>query len=495
MITYYTSAPSKMILYHLKVPRVCFKWALTFYLCSRNGMEMASVSLIIIVVLVVVGLTYLIFHLWLSRAASKYSVPKGYLKEMPIVAFHIPVRNEHPLLLERLLSSIAKLKYPKEKMKVVVICDDEDPKPIREVCERAAKELDIKFIHRDRAGGFKAGALNETLKIESDLIVVLDADSIIPSDFLIKALPSIYESDDVAAVSTLWKPINVKESLLSETYSFGQNFFGQGLFKGLQVKFGNSMLLGSGCLIKRSVLMEVGGWNENCVVEDLELSIRLRLKGYRIIYNESAYIWLETPSCYRDFKVQQRRWACGISQILLRYFKSILASKLKAAEKLSLLIYLTQYWGLAFVGLSMVLLPLLALFDGEPPLLPLLPILLISVLVMAIYGHEFMKYRLNGSSSLRGIKVLGRATAMILVMSLDSFVYSLRPFMRMKCNWKVTPKGPSKVPLRGTAKLELGLAALLLMALVVSIMKSFLVLTTWSALYLAALIYVLAKRF
>lgn len=456
---------------------------------------MALVSLIIIVVLVVVGLSYLIFHLWLSTASSKYSVPKGYLEEMPIVAFHIPVKNESPFLLERLLSSITRLRYPKEKMKVVVICDDEDPKPMEKVCKRIQKELDVIFIHRDKARGFKAGALNEALRVESDVIVILDVDSIVPPDFLIKALPSLYEADDVAAVSTRWEPINVKESLLSEAYSFGQGFFTRGLFKGFQAKFCNFMLLGSGCLLKRGVLIEVGGWDEGCVAEDLELSVRLKLKGYRIVYNDSAYIWVETPSRYSDLKTQQRRWACGISQLLSKHFISILTSRLKVPEKISLMIYLTQYWGLAFIGFSMVLLPLLALFDGEPPLLPLLPLLIISISIMATYGYKLMKYKLSDYSLVRSIKLLGRTAAITVAMSFDSLIYSLRPLMKMRCGWRVTPKGFSKRSSKGTPKLELGLTALLLIALVLSAMKSFLILTAWSATYLAALIYVIVKRF
>ncbi|MEM1914349.1 MAG: glycosyltransferase [Candidatus Nezhaarchaeales archaeon] len=447
--------------------------------------------------LVVVGLTYLTFHLWMSRASLNYSVPKGYLKETPIIAFHIPVKNEHPSLLERLLSSIARLKYPKDRIKVVVVCDDKDPKPMMDVCERAKEKLDVVFIHRDKARGFKAGALNEALKVESDLIVVLDVDSIVPPDFLIKALPSFYEADNVAAVSIRWEAINVKESLLSEAYSFGQNFFMRGLFRGFQARFGSFMLLGSGCLVKRKALMEVGGWDEKCVAEDLELGIRLRLRGYRVVYNDSAFIWLEAPSRYSDFKAQQRRWSCGISQLLSKHFKHILTSKLKASEKLSLLIYLTQYWGLAFIGVSMLLLPLLVLLNGEPPLLPLLILIIpaISISAMAVYGYELMKYKLSENSLLRNIKVLGRAAALTAAMSLDSLIYSLRPLVGMKCSWKVTPKGPLKKLSRGTFKLELGLTALLLITLVVSVMKSFIVLTAWTAIYLVALVYVLVKRF
>lgn len=458
-------------------------------------METSLVSLAIIVGLVIVGLTYLIFHLWMSSASTKYSVPKGYLEEVPVVAFHIPVKNESPFLLERLLSSISQLKYPKEKIKVIVICDDEDPEPMKEVCKGPYKGLETIFIHRDKARGFKAGALNEALKVESDVVAILDVDSIVPPDFLIKVLPSLYEADDVAAVSTRWEPINVKESLLSEAYSFGQSFFTRGLFRGFQAKFGSFMLLGSGCLIKRNILMEVGGWDERCVAEDLELSIRLKLKGYRVVYNDSVHIWIETPSRYSDLKTQQRRWACGISQLLFKHFKSILTAKLKVAEKISLLIYLTQYWGLAFVGLSIALLPLLALLGGEPPLLPLLPLSIIGISAIATYGYEIMKYKFSEHTSLRSIKVLGRAAALTIAMSFDSLIYSLRPLMKMKCSWRVTPKGSSKKRSKSAPKIELGLAALLLTALLLSATKLFFILTTWSATYFAAIIYVIMKRF
>ena len=458
-------------------------------------MEPASIaSTVLLLVLIASELTYLSYHLWVSSTANRYKAPKGYLTSIPTVAFHIPVRNEPPLLLERALASIKQLKYPKDKIKVVVICDDENPKPIEEVCEKAREDLNVIFIHRERAKGFKAGALNEALKIDCDVIAVLDVDSLIPSDFLIKMLPSLYESDDIAAVIARWEPLNANESLVSEAISFGQTFFTRGLFRGLQAKFGCSMLIGNACLIKRDVLLNVGLWDEDCVLEDVELGIRLRVKGYRVVYNDEVPAWIEHPSTYTDFKKQQRRWACGISQVVLKHFKSIVKSNMKPIEKLGTIIYLTQYWGLSLIGLSILALPLLAAFKGEPPLVPLLPILLIAGLTVLIYGFKLTKFNSKGESLIRRVKILGRIAALTISMSLDILISSLKPLLGGKCVWRVTPKGPHKRSLKRAPKLEMGLIALPLVALILSILNSCLILAVWSLACLAPLVYITIKR-
>jgi len=459
-------------------------------------MEVTSVtSLALLLLLITVELTYLGYHLWLSRIASRYLTPKGYILETPTVAFHIPVREEPPLLLERALASIKRLRYPKDKIKVVVVCDDEDPRPMEEVCNRVREDLEVVFVHRREPRGFKAGALNEALRVESDAIVVLDVDSILPPDFLIKALPSLYESNDVAAVVTKFEPLNAKESLVSEAVTFGWNFFTKGLFKGLQAMFGSSILVGSACIIKREALLKVGKWDEKCLTEDVELGVRLRLGGYRVVYNDDVPVWIEHPSTYGDFKKQQKRWAYGVGQVILKHAKAIVTSSLSFLEKASLLIYLTQYWGPALIGLSIIALPLLTLFGGEPPLLPLLPLLGIGAALLILYGRDVSKQALRGHGLAQRIKLLGRSSALVVAMAFEVLISSIKPLLKVDYTWRVTPKGPTKRASRAVPRLELLLSSFLLASLIIAVLRSYVVLTLWSLAYLAPLVYVVLKRF
>ncbi|NHW45164.1 MAG: glycosyltransferase family 2 protein [Candidatus Verstraetearchaeota archaeon] len=459
-------------------------------------MEVASAaSLVLLSLLVVVELIYLGYHLWLSRTSSKYSTPKGYLPESPTVAFHIPVRGEPPLLLERVLASIKRLRYPKDRIKVVVVCDDEDPRPMEEVCDRARKDLEVVFVHRREPKGFKAGALNEALKIESDVVVVLDVDSILPPDFLINALPSLRESDDVAAVVVRWEPLNAGESPVSEAISFGQKLFTSGLFRGLQAAFKSSILIGCGCILKREALLSAGKWDESCLLEDVELGVRLRLNGCRVVYNDEVPIWIEHPSTYGDFKKQQKRWAYGVSQTFLKHAKAIVTSNLAPLERVSLLIYLTQYWGLALAGLSIIALPVLVLLGGEPPLLPLLPLLGIGAALLIPYGRNLLRQTSRDYSLVKRIRLLGRSSALAVAMALDVFIASLKPLLKVGYGWRVTPKGPTKRASRALPKLELLLSLLLLSTLVIAVWRFYVVLALWSLVYLAPLAYVTSKRF
>lgn len=459
-------------------------------------MEIAStLSLILLLALAITELIYLGYHVCVASSSSRYLSPKGYISSVPTVAFHIPIRGEPPALLDRVLASIRQQRYPKDKIKVVIICDDEDPKPMEEVCNCVRKDLEIIFIHRETAVGFKAGALNEALKVQSDVIVVLDVDSVLPSDFLMKILTSLYESNDVAAVVARWEPLNLRESAVSEAVGFGQKFFTNGLFKGLQAIFRSSILLGNACAIKRNALLKVGMWDEKCILEDVELGVRLRLKGYRIVYNGDVPVWVEHPSTYSDFKKQQKRWAYGISQVLLKHAKAIIKSNLRILEKVSLMIYLTQYWGLALAGLSIIALPLLTFLNGEPPLLPVLPLVIVGAIIMMIYSFNFMRHTIEEYNLSQRVKLLGRSAALALAMSFDLFISSLKPLFKVSCMWRVTPKGPLKRVSKAIPKLELGLSLLPLSALIISILKSYVILSLWSLACLAPLVYVTLKRF
>jgi len=459
-------------------------------------MEATSVaSLALLSLLILVELTYLSHHLWLSRAASRYSPPKGYLLETPTVAFHIPVREEPPLLLERALASIKRLRYPKDKIKVVVVCDDEDPRPIEEVCKRARGDLEVVFVHRREPKGFKAGALNEALNVESDVVVVLDVDSILPPDFLVKALPSLYESNDVAAVVVRFEPLNAKESPVSEAVSFGWSLFTSMLFKGLQAKFRSSVLVGSACVIKREALLSVGKWDEECLTEDVELGVRFRLRGYRVVYNDEVPAWVEHPSTYGDFKKQQKRWAYGVTQVLLKHAKAIATSNLSHLEKIGLLVYLTQYWGLALTGLSVIALPLLVLLGGEPPLLSLLPLLGVGAALLIPYCYSLSRRASRTHSLIQRIRILGRSSALAVTMAFDVLVSSIKPLFKVDYVWRVTPKGPNKRASRALPRPELLFSLLLLSTLIMAILRSYVVLTLWSLAYLAPFVYVVFKRF
>lgn len=458
--------------------------------------ELQVASTVLLAMLITLWSLYLNFHVWAVRAAGDYVAPKGYLRRIPVVVFHIPVRGEHPSLLERVLASIKQLKYPRDRLKVVVVCDDEDPEPMMSVCREAQRDLEVVFIHRRRPKGFKAGALNEALKVDSDVVVVLDVDSLVPHDFLVKSIPILMSSRDVAAVVARWEPLNPNESLISEAISFGQTFFTRRLFRGLQVRLKSSVLVGNACLIKRDLLIAAGGWDERCILEDVELGVRFRVRGYRVVYNDDVAAWVEHPSTYGDFKKQQKRWACGASQVLLKHARNVLRSRMSLLEKMSFMVYLTQYWGVSLMGLSLPLLPVLAFLGGEPMLIPLMPFLALGLATAVIYGYSFAKFHIaSGARLIRTVKAMGRATAITAAMSMDILASSLRPLFKLKCFWRVTPKGPAKSGVRGIPRLEASLMILPALGFVASMLTKCLVLAAWSLVSLAPLAYVVVKRF
>lgn len=235
------------------------------------------------------------------------------LNTYPNITIQLPIYNER-FVIERLLDSISYLNYPKKKLKIQVLDDSDDDTSI--LVEQKVKKLialgfKITQIKRESRIGFKAGALqNGLIQAASEFIVIFDADFIPDPDFLINTLP--YFSDDkIGMVQTRWGHINPRESWLTRAQEIGLNSHfiidQDGRAKGgFFISFN-----GTAGIWRKACIEDAGGWEADTLTEDLDLSYRAQMKGWKFKYCPEIISPAELPNLLSALRSQQFRWIKG----------------------------------------------------------------------------------------------------------------------------------------------------------------------------------------
>ena len=232
---------------------------------------------------------------------------------LPNVTVQLPVYNER-LVVRSLLRAIGRLDYPKEKLQIQILDDSTDE--TRDICRKYADILTLEgfntqYLHRDVREGYKAGALQEGLKsAEGEFIAIFDADFIPAPDFLIKTLP-YFASSDTGLVQTRWGHINPSQSWLTRVQELGLNghflIDQEGRDKsGLFINFN-----GTAGIWRKSCILDSGGWQYDTLTEDLDLSYRAQLKGWKLRYCADIVTPAELPCLLSSLRTQQFRWIKG----------------------------------------------------------------------------------------------------------------------------------------------------------------------------------------
>ncbi len=289
--------------------------------------------------------------------------------DWPTVTTQLPLYNEIAVA-ERIIRAVAALDYPAGRHEIQVLDDSTDE--TRAIVDRVAAELrargvDIHVVRRPEREHFKAGALAYGLRqARGQYIAIFDADFVPDRGFLRRLIPLIDSDPQAACVQGRWGHLNRDENWLTRAMSLGMDgHFGveQGAraWNGLLLNFN-----GTAGIWRRAAIDDprVGGWSGDTITEDLDLSYRAQLAGWRILYNETEVAPAEIPSDVAALKQQQRRWATGSIQTARKMLPAVWRSPLSLGQKLEATVHLTQY----AVNLFMLL---MALFGR--PLLAMVP--------------------------------------------------------------------------------------------------------------------------
>jgi cellulose synthase/poly-beta-1,6-N-acetylglucosamine synthase-like glycosyltransferase len=254
------------------------------------------------------------------RHKYRLPTPAGRFRTVPRVTVQLPIFNEM-YVAERLIDAVARLEWPRDRFQVQVLDDslDETQAIARACVERhRAAGLDIQYVHRKNRRGFKAGALENGLATASgEFVAVFDADFIPPADFLGKAIPH-FTAPDVAVVQARWGHLNRDYSLLSqvEAILLDGHFVIEHGARSRSGRFFN--FNGTAGVWRRRAIEESGGWQHDTITEDLDLSYRAQLGGWRFVYLSDLVAPAELPVEMNAFKAQQHRWAKGSIQVALK---------------------------------------------------------------------------------------------------------------------------------------------------------------------------------
>ncbi|MGQ9552156.1 MAG: glycosyltransferase, partial [Candidatus Bathycorpusculaceae bacterium] len=260
-------------------------------------------------------------HLRRSGRKGRKASP-SLVEGLPMVSIVVPVKDEERVI-GRLLDALLRLDYPAEKREIIVVEDGSVDKTV-EICgEYAGKHGGkIKLVRRLESDG-KPSALNFGLKhARGEIVGVFDADNVPERDVLLRAV-GFFEDPLVAAVQGRQCCINADENMLTKFVSYEEGVRYETYLRGKDALNLFVPLTGSCYFVRRRVLEEVGGWDDGCLSEDMELSARLTERGYRVRYASDVRSWQETPAHLTQFFTQRTRWFRGCMEVWLKYGKLV----------------------------------------------------------------------------------------------------------------------------------------------------------------------------
>ncbi len=314
----------------------------------------------ILAALAVYGAHRLLLVALYYRTRACAPAPARPLRPLPRVTVQLPIYNER-YVVERLISSVARLDYPRELLQIQVLDDSTDD--TREIAARRVRELreeGFDIVHRRRPDreGYKAGALQAALaEATGEFLLILDAD-FVPHERILRDSIDHFSDPRVGMVQSRWGHLNRDFSLLTRVQSIflDGHFVIEHTARHRSGRFFN--FNGTAGVWRRAAIESSGGWKSDTLTEDLELSYRAQLAGWEFVYLKDLVSPAELPVDVNGFKSQQHRWAKGSIQTGRKLLPEIFRSRFPLRVKVESFFHLTGNLSyLLVVALSFLLLP------------------------------------------------------------------------------------------------------------------------------------------
>ncbi|GAB5561582.1 MAG: glycosyltransferase family 2 protein [Synoicihabitans sp.] len=299
-----------------------------------------SFLLTVVYFLILTGLTFYGAHrlkmlvlYW--RAMKRPDVAEPDLGRTPNVCVQLPLFNE-PLVVEALLEKVAAIRWPDDAFEIQILDDSTDETPViisRWMKNNLAAAARMTHVRRPKREGYKAGALKYGMELTAaEFFAIFDADFRPEPDFLERMMPH-FAADDVAVVQARWEFANRKQSLLTrfQAVFLDAHFVVEQTARAAAGLFFN--FNGTAGIWRRTALMDAGNWTSDTVTEDLDISYRAQLRGWRLVYLDRYAVPSELPENLIAFKSQQRRWTKGGIQVARKVLGRVLTSSLPPRVK------------------------------------------------------------------------------------------------------------------------------------------------------------------
>src|SRR3954464_4190367 len=299
---------------------------------------------------------YYLVYLYMRHKDSQPVEPPAP-DPLPVVTVQLPIYNEM-YVADRLIDAVCRLDYPRSLLEIQVLDDSTDE--TRDIAERAVRRqaadgVDIKYFHREDRTGYKAGALEAGVKTaRGEFVAIFDADFLPKADFLHRLLPH-FADPRVAMVQARWGHINQDYSLLTKIQSImldGHFVLEHGGRNRAGCFFNFN---GTAGVWRRAAIEDAGGWQHDTLTEDLDLSYRAQLRGWRFVFVPDLVSPAEVPVEMNSFKSQQHRWAKGSIQTCLKLMPRILRSSQPLAVKAEAFFHLSANFNYLLMSLLSIL--------------------------------------------------------------------------------------------------------------------------------------------
>lgn len=300
---------------------------------------------------------FIMIYYYLKFRSKKVRQPKD-LEHYPVVTVQLPVYNEI-YVVERLVEASCGMLYPKDKLEIQLLDDSTDQTvEVAAACVERFRKLgfDIKHVRRGSREGFKAGALKEGLAVaRGEYIAIFDADFVPRQDFLLKTIPHFTSDARIGMVQTRWEHLNYDYSLMTRTQAMaldGHFVIEQAVRNkvGFFINFN-----GTAGVWRKDCILDAGNWQADTLTEDLDLSYRAQLKGWKFIYLNNVTSPAELPSEINALKSQQFRWTKGAIETARKILPSVWHSGLPLKIKIHATFHLTNNLVFPFIVLAGIL--------------------------------------------------------------------------------------------------------------------------------------------
>lgn len=380
-----------------------------------------------------------------SKKRKQLGTPE--ITNFPQVTIQLPVYNEL-YVIERLIDKVCEFDYPKDKLEIQLLDDsnDETVDIIKQKVEHyKALGFDIHHIQREDRVGYKAGALKYgTAFCKGEFIAIFDSDFVPETDFLLKTIPH-FKDDKIGVVQSKWGFTNSEYSYLTCLQAFGLNahFSVEQVGRGHNDHFIN--FNGTAGIWRKTCIADAGGWESDTLTEDLDLSYRAQLNGWKFLYLEDVVSPSELPVEINALKAQQFRWTKGAAECTSKNLKRVLKSKsTPLTTKIHAIFHLMNSSIFIFIFLmSIISLPLIYIkseFTEYNYLLQLSGFFMTSWLILAFfYWTAFKENSIKGNPFTFFNRFLG-FLAVSMGLSLHNSLAVLEGFIGRKSPFIRTPK-------------------------------------------------------
>ena len=366
----------------------------------------------------------------------------------PFVTIQLPLFNEY-FVIERLIDNITSLDYPKDRFEIHILDDSTDETlelSRKKAAEYKSKGFNIEVVTREKRQGYKAGALKDAMKFaKGEFIAIFDADFLPNSTFLKDTIPYFNDSK-IGVVQTRWGHINQNYSLITELQAFQLNVHFTVEQQGRETADYLLQFNGTAGVWRRQAIDDAGGWEADTLTEDLDLSYRAQLKGWKITYLEEILSPAELPAEMIGLKSQQHRWMKGGAETAKKLLPTIWRSELDFKRKIHASIHLLGSSVFLFVfTMGVVSVPLLYIINPLNIDTRILSVFLVSLLcIMAVYYVANVNTAWDNQnktkSILKFVILFPCFLALSMGLSLHNSLAVLQGFRGKKSSFVRTPK-------------------------------------------------------